>query len=283
MIRFGTCSWKYDAWRGIIYSDKKNINYLKEYAEHFSTVEIDQWFWSLFPPNKVVLPEEQTVLQYKKSVPDDFIFTIKVPNALTLTHFYNRNKNEPLISNPYFLSLNLFEEFLEALQPIENNIGCLIFQFEYLNKKKMNSLNAFLENLNNFISKLLSKLPPIGIETRNPNYLTDSYFKFLHDKNLSHVFLDGYYMPLIREVYKKAEKYINNISVIRLHGPDRKGIEKSAGDKWNKIYFERNEEISSIVEMIKQIEIKEVDLFVNVNNHFEGSAPLTIERIKSRL
>ena len=59
MIRFGTCSWKYDSWRGILYSDEVNINYLKEYSSHYSTVEIDQWFWSLYAPVKVVIPNQK--------------------------------------------------------------------------------------------------------------------------------------------------------------------------------------------------------------------------------
>jgi len=42
-------------------------------------------------------------------------------------------------------------------------------------------------------------------------------------------------------------------------------------------------EISSIIQIIKELENNEVDLFVNVNNHFEGSAPLTIERIRNAL
>ncbi|MCZ6702519.1 MAG: DUF72 domain-containing protein, partial [Ignavibacteria bacterium] len=67
MIRFGTCSWKYDSWRGILYSDEININYLKEYSSHYSTVEIDQWFWSLYAPDKVVLPNTKTVEDYKNS------------------------------------------------------------------------------------------------------------------------------------------------------------------------------------------------------------------------
>jgi uncharacterized protein YecE (DUF72 family) len=283
MIRFGTCSWKYDAWRGIIYSDKKKINYLKEYAEHFSTVEIDQWFWSLFPSSKVVLPDRHTVFQYKQSIPDDFLFTIKVPNSITLTHFYNRNKKEPLVTNPYFLSVKLFEEFLDVLRPIENNIGCLILQFEYLNKQKINSISDFQGKIFDFKSKLPDNLPPIGIETRNPNYLKNSYFEFFESQNISHVFLEGYYMPPVTQLYSKFENHINNYSVLRLHGPDRTGIEKLAGDDWSKIYINRDKEINSIVEMIKQFQIKEVDLFVNVNNHFEGSAPLTIERIKDKL
>jgi hypothetical protein len=35
--------------------------------------------------------------------------------------------------------------------------------------------------------------------------------------------------------------------------------------------------------MMKDLIIKKVRLFVNVNNHYEGSAPLTIARIVSRL
>lgn len=283
MLRFGTCSWKYDSWKGIIYSDENNNNFLKEYSAQYSTVEIDQWFWSLFPSNKVVLPDYKTVEDYKNSVPEDFLFTIKVPNSLTLTHFYNRNKNEPLIANPYFLSLNLFEEFLRTLKPLKKNIGCLIFQFEYLNKQKMKSSSLFQEKMYEFISNLPEGAPPIGIEMRNPNYLNENYFNFLDSLNLFHVFLEGYFMPPITEVYIKHKESIKGISLIRLHGPDRKGIEKIANNNWNKIYIDRERDIILIVEMIKEIENKEVDLFVNVNNHFEGSAPLTIERIKSRL
>jgi uncharacterized protein YecE (DUF72 family) len=281
MIRFGTCSWKYEAWKGIIYSDEQNINFLNEYSAHYSTVEIDQWFWSLFPPNKVILPDYKTVENYKKSVPDDFLFTIKVPNSLTLTHYYNRNKNEPLVVNPYFLSVNLFEEFLNTLKPIEKNIGCLIFQFEYLNKQKMKSISMFLEKIYQFQSELPKDIPRIGIEIRNPNYLSSNYFESLESLNFFHVFLEGYYMPTIVEVYERNKKYIKDISVIRLHGPDRKEIEKIANNNWSKIYVDRAKVISSIVQMIKELENNEVDLFVNVNNHFEGSAPLTIERIRN--
>ena len=88
MLRIGTCSWKYESWEGIVYSNKNSRNYLKEYSQKFNTVEIDQWFWSLFPPAKVVLPQKNVVEDYKKFVPDDFLFTIKVPNSITLTHFY---------------------------------------------------------------------------------------------------------------------------------------------------------------------------------------------------
>jgi len=283
MLRIGTCSWKYESWKGIIYSDTNSKYYLKEYSEKFDTVEIDQWFWSLFPPSKVVLPLKKVVEDYKKSVPADFLFTIKVPNSITLTHFYKNSKDDQLKPNPYFLSVELFHEFLSAIDPIKNQIGCLIFQFEYLNKQKMSSLSQFQAIFFEFHRQLEKNIPAIGIEIRNPNYLNENYFKFLSELKLAPVFLDGYYMPPATEIYSKFKKHINNLAVIRLHGPDRKGIEKMANENWNHIYINRDVEIKSIVEMIKELQNKEVDLFVNVNNHFEGSAPLTIEKIKTFL
>ncbi len=283
MIRFGTCSWKYDSWKGIVYSDTQSKNYLKEYSQKFNTVEIDQWFWSLFPPAIVVLPQKSAAEEYKKSVPANFLFTIKVPNSITLTHFYKDAKDDTLKPNPFFLSVELFNEFLNAIEPIKKQTGCLIFQFEYLNKQKMKSLSDFQLRIAEFQKKLSNKILPIGIEIRNPNYLNEKYFEFLSEQNLAPVFLEGYYMPPVNETYSKFKKYIKNLAVIRLHGPDRKGIEKIAGDNWNQIYINRDNEIKLIVEMIQELQSNEVDLFVNVNNHFEGSAPLTIEKIKTNL
>lgn len=283
MLRIGTCSWKYDSWKGLVYSDNNSKNYLKEYSEKFNTVEIDQWFWSLFPPAKVVMPQKKVVEEYKKSVPDDFLFTIKVPNSITLTHFYKSSKDDELKPNPFFLSTELFNQFLESIKPLLKNVGCLIFQFEYLNKQKMISLSEFQMKFKAFAEKLNKKTPPIGIEIRNPNYLNERYFKFLSELKIAPVFLEGYYMPPVTEIFSKFKKLLKDLAVIRLHGPDRKGIEKIANDNWNQIYINRDKEIDEIVNMIKELQQYEVDLFVNVNNHFEGSAPLTIEKIRTKL
>jgi uncharacterized protein YecE (DUF72 family) len=100
-MRIGTCSWKYDSWKGLIYPDFGEFNYLEEYSKHYNTVEIDQWFWSLNKSN-VYLPKSNVVEEYNDSTPNDFKFTIKMPNSLTLTHPYK--SYEP---NPYFLSNEL--------------------------------------------------------------------------------------------------------------------------------------------------------------------------------
>lgn len=279
----GTCSWKYDAWKGIIYSKNENVNYLEEYSHLYNTVEVDHWFWSLFSPSKIVLPQKSTVNEYKKAVPKDFKFTIKVPNSITLTHFYNKNKNDELKKNPHFLSNELFSEFLDSVEPIKTQIGCLMFQFEYLNKNKMFSLNHFMEAFKIFHANLPKNTPEIGIEIRNPNYLIKNYFQFLVSINAAHIFLQGYYMPSVVEVYNKFKEYINNMTVIRLHGEDRRGIEKISEGNWNKIYINRQAELKEIADLVNELTSKTVDVYLNINNHFEGSAPLTIERIKKLL
>lgn len=279
-IRFGTCSWKYESWKGIIYPENSEFNYLKEYSNHFNSVEIDQWFWSLFAPSKVVLPNKKIVNEYKNSVTKDFLFTIKIPNSITLTHFYRKNKSEELIKNPHFLSFDLFNQFLDSLEPLLDQLGCLIFQFEYLNKEKMNSQTQFQNLFYDFWDKVSGASIPIGIEIRNPNYLNKNYFAFLEQLKLVPVMLEGYYMPPVVESCKMFMNNFNGRMVFRLHGSDRTGIEKISGENWNQIYNDKTAELEKLSNLFKDLLNRKVELFVNVNNHFEGSAPLTIQKLK---
>ena len=62
VLRVGTCSWKYEGWKGLIYRTGVKYaagDYLADYAKHFSTVEVDQWFWSPFPAG-IRLPDPET-------------------------------------------------------------------------------------------------------------------------------------------------------------------------------------------------------------------------------
>lgn len=282
MIRFGTCSWKYDSWQGIVYSERAKSNYLLEYSKKYNTVEIDQWFWSLFGIDKISLPQTHIVQQYAQSVPDKFKFTIKVPNSITLTHFYRKTKNESLQVNPHFFSISVFEKFLSSLQPIHDKIGVLMFQFEYLNKQKMASQKEFLSSLEKFVSQCDDNFN-YAIECRNPNYLNQSYFQLLQKHNLGHVFLEGYYMPSIIEVYLKDWPLLTSPTVIRLHGPSRSDIEEKSKGIWNRILEPKNDEIAKITKVIEEMHARNLEVYVNVNNHYEGSAPLTVERIRSMM
>lgn len=287
-LRLGTCSWKYDSWKGLVYDvgrDYQAGDYLADYARYFGSVEVDQWFWSLFPGG-VRLPNPAAVQQYAESVPDDFRFTVKVPNAVTLTHYYAKQPkgseayaNRP---NPHFLDAEVFGEFLELLKSMKDKLGPIMFQFEYLNKTKMPSLTVFLERLADFFSQV----PPgyaYAIEIRNPNYLKAGLFAFMKQHQIGAVLLEGYYMPPIKSVAESNDIYTSDFLVIRLHGPDRGDIEKKTNSVWDGIVLPKDEGLTSAAAVIQDSLAKGLDTYVNVNNHYEGCAPLSIERLIARV
>ena len=290
-IRFGTCSWKYPSWHGLVYSAPKGINYLAEYAGKYDTVEVDQWFWSLFGVDKINLPDIRVVREYRDSVPDTFRFTVKAPNSITLTHFYKKSKQETLKANPHFLSLSLFRRFRESVEFLHPLLGAVMFQFEYLNKQKMSSQGQFQSLVREFIRKtdggVQPLLPrcPLALETRNPSYLNPSYFDFLNRNSIIPVLIQGYYMPSIFDIYKKCKRSISEagVIIIRLHGPNRSKIEEKTSLKWGRIVEPKDRELDAVVDMAGELAAEDRDIFINVNNHYEGSAPLTIERLMERL
>ena len=187
-LRIGTCSWKYDSWKGLYYEKGKNYrpyDYLSDYAKHLNSVEIDQWFWSLFP-GSVKLPEIRTAKAYAESVPGDFIFTVKAPNSLTLPHCYSKQTSQYADfagkPNTFFLDNELLEQFLERLSPLGKKLGSIMFQFEYLNKKKMPSKEFFFDCFHEFITRAPTDFQ-YAIEPRNLNYLSPAFFDFLPEQS----------------------------------------------------------------------------------------------------
>jgi uncharacterized protein YecE (DUF72 family) len=284
-VRVGTCSWKYPSWAGLVYSGAAGADYLRQYAQRWRTVEIDQWFWTL--------PEPATAAEYAAAVPADFRFTVKLPNALSLTHFYRKKGEAELRPNPQFLSAPLFEDVLERLAPLAGRVGALMLQFEYLNRQKMPSRGEFIARLAGFLDEVRGARlggealfdgggddgPRLGVEVRNPAWLDASWFEFLAARGLASVFLQGYYMPPVTDVYGKARGKLGGATVVRLHGPDREGMEKASGERWDRIIAPKDAELQAIASMILDMADHGLTVYLNVNNHYEGSAPLTIEKL----
>lgn len=283
-LRIGTCSWKYRSWTGLVYSAPDGIDFLSEYAARYGTVEIDQWFWSLGKGDAAGMPRASDVESYRAAVGDTFRFTVKAPNSITLTHHYRKSKMQELELNPHFLSLELVERFLGTLEPMRDTLGPVMFQFEYLNRQKMKSRKAFLEVLAPFLEGLPEGYR-FGVELRNPKWLDASFFELIEQHSVIPVLLQGYYMPSIVELYIKWRDELakHDTVIIRLHGPNRQGIEKHTGKVWDRIVAPKDDELSAIAGVTKDLLGRGVNVFVNVNNHYEGSAPLSIERFQERL
>jgi len=288
-LRVGTCSWKYDSWKGLVYDRGKAYrpeDYLADYARHFGSVEVDQWFYSLFPAG-AKLPDAQTVRRYAESVPDDFMFTVKAPNSLTLTHFYKKDASHHGMfagrENPHFLNSELFVRFLETLAPLGKKLGPVMFQFEYLNRAKMPSREAFYERFGAFIAAA-PKGPAYAVEVRNPNFLVPDFFDFLRRNGLGFVYLEGYYMPPIGDVFAKNKPETAPHQIIRLiSGGGRSETGDETRGVWNKVAQPRPEVIEAAARIVIENKKKKIATFVNIANEFEGSAPLTAASFLEKL
>lgn len=273
----GTSTWNYDSWVGLVYSEKRKHahEYLAEYAKHYNSAGIDSWFYRI-PPRK-------EAEEYRAGVPDDFRFTCKVPQQITLTHERKQAKDGSLVKNDTFLSNELFDEFIGNIEPVLDVMGAIIFEFEYLNKQKMAGVSAFIEQFEAFMKRAPIGLP-IALEIRNPNYLTREFFEFLVRNNIIPVFSEKEYLPHIYDVYAEHKEFFAEFEqvVFRLLYWHRIDIEKKTGKQWDKVVEPHDEDLERITKIVIEM-IKQLVVVINVNNHYEGSAPKTIEKIQKLL
>lgn len=69
----------------------------------------------------------------------------------------------------------------------------------------------------------------------------------------------------------------------RLRGPEREGIEQRTGERWDRLVMQHDEDLRQILGMPRELLEAGVDLYLNVNNHCEDCAPLTIERTETMI
>ncbi|TAH52661.1 MAG: DUF72 domain-containing protein [Treponema sp.] len=279
-IEFGTCSWNYDSWIGLVYTKKAAYSaaYLSEYSAHYRTVEVDSWFYKL--------PEADDVAEYRARTDDGFSFSCKLGESISLTHERSRDKTAPLTPNPDFLSVDVYRRYIDALAPIRDRIFLAELEFEYLNKQKMESLSAFMKALESFVRALetagIRSTVPLGIECRNSNYLKREYFQFLKDHGIAHVFSEKLYLPHIYELYSQHGDLIGDRAAVRLLGGDRKEIEAKTKNVWNNI-VDPKPDLIEIALMLRDLAQGSRLVKVYLNNHYEGSAPKSIERLRALL
>ncbi|MEA3231638.1 MAG: DUF72 domain-containing protein [Thermodesulfobacteriota bacterium] len=99
------------------------------------------------------------------------------------------------------------------------------------------------------------------------------------------VLLQGCWIPSIVGVYRKWRKKIlsHETVVVRLHGANRTDIEKRTGKRWDSIVAPMDNELVDIADLVRDLVDNGVNVYLNANNHYEGSAPLTIKRLSSQL
>jgi uncharacterized protein YecE (DUF72 family) len=74
-VRIGCSGWNYASWKAEFYGGKPPREWLRHYAQHFDTVEVNNTFYRL--------PLESSVARWVAESPPDFLFSVKASRYLT--------------------------------------------------------------------------------------------------------------------------------------------------------------------------------------------------------
>jgi len=149
-ILLGTSSFTADGWAGSFYPrGMKSADYLSYYATRFATVEIDSTFYGC--------PSARTVSNWAARTPDDFTFSVKVPQIVTHEKALVDCDSE-------------FDEFVNTMDILGPKLGPMVFQFPSFDRWKFPRQESFLAVLAPFLKKLPSDHRFV-IEIRNKTWL----------------------------------------------------------------------------------------------------------------
>ncbi|MHA2005811.1 MAG: DUF72 domain-containing protein [Promethearchaeota archaeon] len=243
-IKIGTAGWDYKDWIGPFYpKNLEKSQHLTHFSKFFDLVEINSTFYNL--------PSESMVLNWNNRVPDKFRFIVKVWQKITHK-----------LSNPDLDSR--INDFFLRLEPLKKLVVGFLLQFP----PWFNYTYKHLIQLKSLLKKIPSEHVYI-IELRNNSWFDDEILHELIDGE--NKIIGTTYMPGVAPFYYPNQK----IYYIRLIG-DR---ELSVFNRIQRGQKESLEDLKQNVQILKNsIDVREI--FIIVNNHFQGFAPESVGNLK---
>ncbi|MEZ0334673.1 MAG: DUF72 domain-containing protein [Gemmatimonadales bacterium] len=281
-VRFGTSSWNYPGWRGIVYhrdyaGKGASTRMLEEYAAYplFRSVGIDSSFYA--PPTPEVLRG------WAECLPPGFPAVSKVWNQLTVhTHAEAMGRAKAGQVNPDFLNP---EVFLEAIyEPYQahfaRNTGPFVFEFQTIARRSGIGPQEFADRLDTFFSAL-PREGQYAVEVRNEEFLTPMYFAVLREHGVAHVFNSWTRMPPIGDQLDLPGSVPGPFLVARaLLRPGRTYDEAvDAFAPYDRIQEPNPKLRQDLVRLVEHAVHTRIPAYLLVNNRAEGSAPHTIAEV----
>ena len=246
-INIGCAGWDYKDWIGPFYPKLlESHNRLGYYAKYFNIIEINNTFYSL--------PKFSVVQNWKEQTPADFKFAVKVWQEIT-HNFKNANIEDSVL------------QFFYRLSPLKEKIFGYLLQFPPWFKYTGKHFHQ--------LKYLISELPTENmyfIELRdNSWFMEDLLYEVL--KN-SKIILGTTYMPGIKAYYLPRQKTY----YIRLIGDRELTV-------FDRVQRDQEERINDLLRNLQMIEKMPniYEIFIIVNNHFQGNAPESVNLLKKRL
>jgi uncharacterized protein YecE (DUF72 family) len=321
-VRFGTSSWSFPGWKGLVYSGKRTAaqlsrDGLREYARHplLTTVGVDRSYYAPVP--------DEDFRRYADQLPEGFPCCCKAPARVTSPLMPERRSAEP---NPDFLSADrLIDDLLEPVGRVfRPHAGPFVLQFPPLLRTSTRNSGhdrvrarvacgarsarspegtsppprlcieglqrsgldraVFIDGLDRFLGRLPRDFQ-YAVEVRDSALLGPDYAQVLSRHGAAHVYNAWTAMPLPGE--QTAHMPLDAMPFLMVRLLLRPGAtyeeRREAFAPFDRLVAPDEQMRDQVVDLVGRAVARAIPAYVLVNNKAEGSSPLTIEALAERL
>jgi uncharacterized protein YecE (DUF72 family) len=281
-IRFGTSSWSFPGWKGIVYSGSVTASAiardgLRQYARHplLRTVGIDRSYYAPVPI--------EDLRRYADQLPDGFRGCAKAPASVTSTTIGPPGSDAP---NPDFMSVPRLVE--EQLLPFHvafaDHTGPFILEFPPFGRHSRMEPSDFLARLDRFLGELPKDFQ-YAVELRDQRLLTDEYRRILARHGIGHTYNYWSAMPGLMAQTRVVPPDDLPFVVMRLLLRPGTWYEdqRERFRPFNQLVAPDALMRQDVVDLSDRALTSGRKLWVLVNNKAEGSSPLSIMELARRV
>jgi uncharacterized protein YecE (DUF72 family) len=275
-LHFGTSSWTFPGWVGIVYAQLYSVPVLARYglaayARHplLNAVNLDSTFYKV--------QTTEYLAAYAAEVPDNFRFIVKAYAGLTTvpdSSIAVRRRTDPVFLDAAFAARAVVKPLVEAFGA---KLGALLFQFSPLGPRYTREPHRFVARLGEFLAALPAG-PTYAIELRDPEFLGSEYESALRAAGAVHCSTVHSRMPPVDRQVTRSHRGPLLIRWMLQPGDDY----ESAAARYapfNRLQAPDKLNRDCIAAMINAGLSSERDVYVVAANNAEGSAPLTLHEL----
>lgn len=279
-VRFGTSSWTFPGWGGIVYagnpSERDLVDHgLAAYARHplFRTVGIDRSYYAPLG--------ERELARYAAQLPAGFLCVQKAWSGITQVA-------DPRTGKRLSTFLDASACVDRVLGPIASSFaahaGPVVFELSPMRSADRLAPDDLADRLDAFFAAL-PRTVPLAVELRNRELLVPRYLDVLRAHGVSHVLNLWERMPSVGEQLAIPGVLTAPLVVARLliQRGRRYADEKSRFAPFDRIVDPDPAAREDVVALVDACAALGKVVFVVVNNKVEGSSPLTVRALAEKL
>lgn len=284
-VRFGTSSWSFPGWAGIVYRRPRTQaelarEGLHEYARYplFGTVGIDRSYYAPL--------SAEDLRRYAGQLPPGFPCCAKVPAMYASPVLPGSGRASASVLNPDFLSPQGFlaDVAEPALIHFSRHIGPFVLEIPPVPPDARLDPIRFADTLGRFLDALPRNLP-MSVEVRDRRLISPEYVTVLRQCGAAHVLNYWSAMPLPAEQAALVDVAAAPFMVVRLllRPGTRYEARRDAFRPFNRVVEPDDRLRRDVTRLITDASGRQQPVYVLVNNKAEGSAPLTIRALAEHL